>query len=351
MLFMFQAASASFAQDSLALKFVDGHELKLSGRAFNSNQNYHRLDSSDRKLLIPRVKELATNSAGLSISFTTDAKTISLQWRLARWLDQWNMTPLAVNGLDLYGLKDGKWSYVASARPTGLNNSAVLVKNLDGQMRDYRLYLPLYTEISEVGVGVPTNATINKSAPPANQKRVVIYGSSITQGASASRPGMAYPSIMARSQNIEVINLGFSGSGTMETEIVDVLAKIPADVYILDCVANPSPQMIKDRAYGFVKKLRTLRPNTPIIMVESIFRETGNWDSQIGARTTQQNMEFRNAYQRAMGDSDKNLHYIFSKDLIGNDHEATIDGTHLTDVGFMRLAEAIGEEVKKVIGK
>ncbi|HEY0666591.1 MAG TPA: SGNH/GDSL hydrolase family protein [Sphingobacteriaceae bacterium] len=343
-------SAAAMGQDSTAFKFIDGHHLSVSGRGFTSSVNYHRLDTLDRRFLPRSVQKLALNSAGLFISFKTDAKAIRLVWRLAEWKDQWNMTPLAVNGLDLYGMKDGSWQYVASAKPTGVENSAILISNLDGVLRNYRLYLPLYTEIKDVKIGVNSSAIIQKADAQTHPvKNVVIYGSSITQGASASRPGMAYPSIISRKMGIGTINLGFSGSGKMEMEIVDVLARIPADVYILDCVANPLPQQIKERAYDFVSKLRSLKPGIPIIMVESIFRETGHWDQLIGERTRQQNIEFRNAYTRLKKDKVKDLYYVRSKDLIGNDHEATIDGTHLTDAGFIRISDRISKSIKKVI--
>ncbi|WP_207425746.1 SGNH/GDSL hydrolase family protein [Pedobacter sp. SYSU D00535] len=329
----------SYAQDATNFKFKDGHELELSGRVYNSALNYHRLDSGECLSLPKRVRELARNSAGLK-----------LEWRLAKFVQSWNMTPLVINGLDLYGMKNGSWQYVASARPTAADNSVLLVKNLDGELRDYKLYLPLYSEITQLRVGVNPEATLEKPSPNAGkQKRVVIYGSSITQGASASRPGMAYPSILSRKTGIEMINLGFSGSGKMEPEVVDILANIPADAYVLDCVPNPLPSEIKERAFVFIQRLRALKPNVPVIMVESIFRETGNWDSVLGERTRQQNLEFRNAYNKLKKENSRNLYYIESKDLIGNDHEATVDGTHLSDLGFTRIAETIMKQLKRAL--
>jgi hypothetical protein len=176
---------------------------------------------------------------------------------------------------------------------------------------------------------------------------VVIYGSSITQGASASRPGVAYPSILSRKLGVETINLGFSGNGKMEIEVADLLAAIPADVYIMDCVPNPTPEEIKERSYPLIARLRNLKPEVPIIMMESIQRQAANWSSVAKTKLTAQNAEFRVTYDRLIREKQKGIYYIRSAELIGGDHEATTDGTHLSDLGFLRMADHVAKELKK----
>lgn len=332
-------------------RFIDANELNVLGRASSVvPKTFHRVDTDFFKKMPKRVAELSTNSAGITISFKTNSKNLKLKWVLGKYRVQWNMTPLAVNGLDLYGVKNGKWQYVASAIPRSDTNEAVLIAGLDGAMRNYRLYLPLYTELKTLEIGVDSNASIGKAdAAVLPKKKVVIYGSSITQGASASRPGMAYPSIISRRLNVEMFNMGFSGSGKMEPILADVVGGMEADVYILDCVPNPSPKQIEERAVPFVKRLRALKPNTPIIMVESIVREQSHWVEARHKVVFGQNAAFRKAYDQLIGEGFKNISYIPTNELMGDDHEATIDGTHLTDLGFMRIAERIGRELEKVL--
>jgi hypothetical protein len=213
------------------------------------------------------------------------------------------------------------------------------------------LYLPLYNNVNELQIGVQQNAIIQPPAQPGinKKKRIVVYGSSVVQGASASRPGMAYPAILQRYFGYDVINLGFSGSARMEPELATYLATVPADLYILDCIPNPSPEQIRERSYPFVKYLREHQPNVPIIMVETIFRQNGLWDQHVGARTTQQNEAIRQTYERLQKEGFKNIYYIESSKLIGDDHEATIDGIHLTDLGFKRIADALIPVIKKAM--
>lgn len=338
------------AQNTSGIKFINGNDLTVLGRSNTvPHDSFCRIDSIWLDKLPKRVAELSSNSTGMSILFQTNSKSISIKWTLLKFNTIWNMTPLSINGLDLYGWNGEKWQFVASARPTSITNSVTVIDHLDGKLRCYRFYLPLYSGVKDIEVGIEKEAVINKAPSEfIPSKKVVIYGSSITQGTSASRPGMAYPSIAGRDMNIETFNMGFSGSGKMEIELADIIAKMDADVYILDCVANPSPKEIHQRAVPFIRRLRSLKPKIPIILVESIFREKGNWSELNGNYVNNQNKEFREAYIQLMAENFTKLYYVPSEALIGNDHEATIDGTHLTDLGFTRLAKRIEEELREV---
>jgi len=282
-------------------KFTDGEKLTLSGRSRDVHSSYyHRIDSSQLKPLTKAVQHLASDAAGLNISFKSNSKSIAVKFRLGKYEQLKNMTPIAVNGVDLYGWNGRTWQYMAATAPasTSVTDSAVLISNLDGQMRDYKIYLPLYSELKSIAVGVEKDAVITPvDSNLLPDKKVVIYGSSITQGASASRPGLAYPSIISRKYNVETFNMGFSGNGKIEIEMADVIAKMPADLYVLDCVPNPTPEQIKARTIPFIHKLRSLRPDVPIIMVESIFRETANWDAKWHKTVIAQNANFTHAYE------------------------------------------------------
>lgn len=336
------------AQDNFT--YMKAHELTMLGRMSANNKNYQRIDSTDVISLPPAVQKYAKFSAGMNIIFQTNSKSIRVHWKLARLNSLWNMTSVAVNGLDLYGWNGKTWQYISSARPTSTDNNVLLVENMNGEMRSYRMFLPIYAEITELEIGVQKEASLL----PANQtllptKKVAIYGSSITQGIAASRPGMTYPSILARKLNIDFINLGFSGSGKMELEIADVLAKIPAEIYIMDCVPNTLPDQVKERAYPLIARLRKLKPNVPIIMVESVKREISNWNSMMGERIKGQNGEYKKTYNRLIAEGMKDLYYISAENLMGTDHDATVDGTHLTDLGFMRISETIGKQLKQIM--
>lgn len=342
-----------------ALKFIDGHQLTIKGRAATiPNTGYNRIDSNLLNTLPPRVAALSKNTAGVEVNFVTNSTTISFKWILEKYGVIPNLTPIAKNGLDLYGWNKDHWQFVASVAAKGDTTEATAVMNLDGKLRAYKVYLPLYSSLTGLEVGVDASATIEPMtgkaylSPQMSPKtKIVIYGSSITQGAAASRAGMAYPAQLARQLPAQIFNLGFSGSGKMELPVADIVGSMDADLYILDCVPNPSPAQIRARAIPFIRRLRKLRPNTPILIMESIYRETANWNSKTKTMVTDQNKAIRDAFLSLQKAGMKDIYYLPCDELTGHDHEATIDGTHLTDVGFMRLTKVLQAELRKILPK
>ena len=309
---------------------------------------YSRIDSTNSRHLSKRLQALSKNTAGVYVEFQTNSSFIDLKWELENYKVLPNMTPLAVNGFDLYGFKDSIWQYVGSGLANGAKNEVRIIKNMETSMTSFRLYFPLYGVVKTLHIGVDKNANM-KSTKVAEKPRILIYGSSITQGASASRPGMAYPSILGRWLEAEVYNLGFSGSGKMEAEMATILKNITADVIVLDCVPNPSPKQISERTIPFVKILRETQPEVPILMVESIFREAGNWNQELGERVRGQNSAFHASYQELLKKGYTQLYYIPNDQLIGNDHEATTDGVHFSDLGHYRMATTLKEQLSKLL--
>jgi lysophospholipase L1-like esterase len=86
-------------------------------------------------------------------------------------------------------------------------------------------------------------------------------------------------------------------------------------------------------------------------LVEIIFRQSGLWDQQVGNTVKRQNEAIRKTYERLKKEGVKNIYYLGLDKLIGNDQEATIDGIHLTDLGFTRIADAILPVIKKAMAE
>jgi lysophospholipase L1-like esterase len=340
----------AFSQDSL--RYVAATSLLMTGKAKTTQLAYQRIDSTETREMPKVVQGLAKRSAGIAVLFETNSSVIGAKWKLAAEVYLPNMTPIGHSGLDLYCLKDGKWQFVSVARPVkGTDQNQVIIQHMDSSMKQFMLYLPLYNSVEDLEIGIAQHALLRPplQAGISKNKRIVIYGSSVVQGASASRPGMAYPAQLQRRTGYDVINLGFSGNAKMEAAVAGYLATVPADCYVLDCIPNPSPDLIRERSYPFIKYLRAHQPAVPIILVETIFRENGHWDQQLGQRVKKQNEEIRKTYERLLKDGYKNIYYICSEALTGNDHEATIDGIHLTDLGFDRIATTLLPVIRKAM--
>lgn len=322
------------------------------GKIMPTTEPFHRVDTTKNSHLPQHIKRLLTRSAGLAISFKSTSSVIHAKWCTDSAYSSAGMTPIAYSGLDLYIKKDGKWQFAGVGRPKNgtLCNEDKLIGNLEEGEKEFLLYLPAYSTTNNLEIGIEEKASITAGEYPFS-KKVLVYGSSIVQGSGASRPGMIYTSQLARQTGYDVLNLGLSGSAKMEKEVADLVASIPAEAYILDCIPNSSPQEVLDRLGYLMQTVRKHNPHAPILVVQSVFRESGYFDQRLGEHVKQQN---ENAYQEFITQQQagmKDIYFLFADDLLGEDHEATVDGTHPTDLGFYRMLEVIRPQLYHMLNK
>ena len=339
----------SYAQTP-KIVYQDASKFHLYGKAFHTPQPYHRVDTARYSDLPIAVKRLLTHSAGLAVVFKTNSKTISAKWCVTNSKALNNLTPIAQKGLDLYIKKDGKWQFAGVGRPTDICSEFTLVKAMDNAEKECMLFLPLYDELKSLAIGIDEGSNIVALANPF-KKRIVIYGSSIVHGASAGRPGMAYPAILSRNTGLYFMNIGISGNAKMEKAAAKMISDIEADAFVLDCVPNPSPKQIKERTEDFVKTIRANHTKAPIILIQSIFREQGNFDLDVRERVNQQNEEITAAFNRLRNAGVKDLYLITSEKLLGDDHDASTDGIHPNDLGFYRMAEGLAPQLTQIFNQ
>lgn len=335
--------------------YTDGWCLTVSGR-IAVGDNYQRLPARYKDIVRPPVWALSQHSAGVNIRFYTDSPEIWVKWELMNFSPKANMTSIGASGLDLYCKRDQKWQYVNSGIPKEKETETVLITHMDGSLKEFMLNLPLYAGVVRIEIGIKKGFVISKGEEFRNHDTpIVVYGTSITQGASASRPGMAYPSIISRNLDLETINLGFSGNGKFENSIGQVLCDISPGILVLDCTPNSSPEVIEENTLDLIQQFRTCHPEVPILMVESIIREYSYFkqtDATVfgtGGYIKKQNRALLEAFREAKNSGIKDLYYLEGKDLIGSDHEGTVDGTHLNDLGMVRIAEAVQAELVKIL--
>jgi hypothetical protein len=346
------APENSFAQQTNASNFQwhDARTLTVEGKGWQDTKEFFdRLPARAEQIVRAPVWNLSRDSAGICVRFITDATAISVRWKLRKEsMALLHMPASGVSGVDLY-VKDGKhWSWLAAGRPDKSLNEKVIVKDLTAKEREYILYLPLYNGVLDLEVGVSTQAKF-VAAPVRKEEPVVFYGTSILQGGCASRPGMAYPAILGRRLDWPTINLGFSGNAKSEPEMAKFIAELDAAVFVLDSLPNLQPEEVS-RVEPFVKILRaSSHPKTPIVLVEHIIYTDGKFVASRQRRYAEANPQLREIYKRLKKSGDKNLYYISAGKLIGDDGEGTVDGTHPTDLGFMRMADAIAPTLKNLL--
>jgi hypothetical protein len=325
--------------------------LGVEGQGWNDTKAYFdRLPAKAEKLVRRAVWDLSRQSAGLCVRFVTDAPKIQARWTVtSSRLAMPHMPATGVSGVDLYVKYEGRWRWLGIGQPKELpTNVADLASGIPDGEREYLLYLPLYNGVSSVQIGIPKDRSISKppARPEDHQKPILLYGTSITQGGCASRPGMVHTAILGRRFDRPVINLGFSGNGKMEPELAALLAELDPAVYVLDCLPNMTAQEVEERVEPFVRTLRKAHENTPIVLAEDRTYANAFLVKAQGERNRTSRAALKKAYEHLTADGVKDLHYLSGDSELGDDGDSTVDGSHPTDLGFERMADSFG----KVLG-
>ncbi len=327
--------------------WYDCKNMKIEGKGWSDTEAcYDRLPLKSKSVAPKMVWDLSKDSTGMCIRFTTDAKSINVRWSPTLKNGDVpyalpHMAATAVSGVDLYAKsKNEKWQFKGNGRPTASVSKAYF-NTTPGQ--EHLLYLPLYNGVSLLEIGIPKDRTISQPDAAALKKAIVFYGTSVTQGACASRPGMSSTAITGRKLDAPVINLGFSGSGKMEIEMAALLSELDPSIYVIDCLGNMTPEMLTERVEPFVKTLRTKHQDTPIVLVEdaSLYNVTPTVKGKI----------LRSIYEKLVAQGMGNLYFLPNNNMLGDDGEATVDGAHLNDLGMMRLAEVFASFLAPILLK
>jgi lysophospholipase L1-like esterase len=260
-----------------------------------------------------------------------------------------HMPPSGVSGLDLYARDaKGQWRWAAATKPNKQEMQATLLSGASPGKREYALYLPLYNGTESLEIGVPKGAKFEPLAPR-KTKPLVFYGTSITHGACASRPGLVHTAILGRRFDMPVINLGFSGNGRMHKEVGDLMAELDAACYVIDCLPNMNATTVAERCMPLVKQLREARPNTPILLVEDR-RFANSWLLLAKAKFHDDNQAaLQKAYKQLKANGMKQLYYLSGDLLLGDDAEGTTDGSHPNDLGFLRQADCFEPVLRQLL--
>lgn len=309
---------------------------------------YDRLPARAEKTVQTNVWNISHQSAGLSIRFRTPAKEIIVRYTVSGKFEMPHMPATGVSGVDLYAIDaNGAWKW-ASGRYTFADTITYKFSNLSDEAREYRLYLPLYNNVKWMEIGVPGNTAV-VPMQTRKEKPIVVYGTSIAQGGCASRPGLAWTSLLDRQMDRQVINLGFSGNGKLEPPVTALVSEIDAKVYVLDCLPNiselPSAE-IKARIITAVHTLQAKHPATPILLVAhsaaSLQSLNGNANHAIA------NNALQDAYEQLQAAGAK-LVYMLPASQINFDLSATVDGVHPADAGMLAYAKAYENSLRIIL--
>lgn len=322
---------------------------------------YDRLPAKAENNVRVNVWNLSRNSTGMMIRFRSDSPYIQVRYKVAGQTGFPHMPPTGVSGVDLFAVSadgemlwcQGKYSFrdTVSYQFSNLTPN----DNYHKKGREYRLFLPLYNSVEWMEIGVPETQEFTP-LPVRNDLPLVVYGTSIAQGACATRPGMAWTGILGRKMDRPLINLGFSGNGPMEKEIIELLAEVEAKAYILDCLPNMtdskkfSMEEIVNRALFAARHLREKRPNTPIVFAEHAGYTEGIMNKQRLSTYQNVNKALRDAFAQLKSEGIDGL-YLIPTEAFEQDIETMVDGTHPNDLGMYRYTIGYEKYLREILNE
>jgi len=265
-----------------------------------------------------------------------------------------HMPATAYSGLDLYARdENGLDQWVAVLKP----NKQIISKCISCSFgplaqgsRTYTLYLPLRNGVNSLEIGIEKGKLFN-ALPSRVQKPIVFYGTSIIHGASASRPGMAFPSILGRRLKCPIINLGFAGNGRMEIEVASLLAELDPCIFVIDCLPNMNEETISERAVPLVKKIRESHIKTPILLVEDRSFTNAKFFPSKQKHHEKSREALKKAYMQLEDSGIKYIFYLKGDDILGDDGEGATDGSHPNDLGMVRYANAYEPVLRSILNQ
>ncbi|RVU01217.1 acetylhydrolase [Mucilaginibacter limnophilus] len=322
---------------------------------------FHRLPARLQSRVAKGVWNQSLNSAGEYLHIRTTARSFTIKYRLSgKTYHLRHMPSTGVSGLDLYA-KDihGQWNWAPPAKYAFGDTCVYEYKDLKITARntaEFYLYLPLYAIVQEIVIGIPQGERFEYLKPD-HDLPIVAYGTSIMQGAVASRPGLAWTNMLHRALGRDVINLGFSGNGRFDAPIFDLMAEVNARLYILDCMPNlfikkyfPPDTIISRLRYG-ISKLRARHPEVPILLAE---HPAGAMPDDMDTATVSTyhlaSLTIKKIYDQLAAEGVTNLH-LLNEAEINFDINSTTDGTHPNDRGMMQYARAYEKKIRLILAE
>ena len=334
------------------LVWLDVREVpfRLYGVWFDEAQGtYVRMPQSIADATNEGVAHLNKNTAGGRVRFCTDSPCIAIHAVMKNEPANDHLTLCGQSGFDLYRKENGADTFVRTFRPpVGMKEGYSSLLPTPASMGEYTINFPLYDNVQAVYVGLKKTAALTAAPDYRNAKPAVFYGSSITQGGCASRPGNSYQAILSRRLELDYRNLGFSGSGRAEQVICNYIAGLEMSIFVCDYDHNaPTYEHLEATHLNLLRTVRAAQPTLPILVVSApdvLLGDPAFWQPR--RELIRKNVETLQA------EGDSNIFFLDGASLFAGDDwdSCTVDGCHPNDLGFWRMAQAMEPAIKKLLG-
>ena len=304
---------------------------------------FTRMPRKVAKTVNDGVLSLCNCTAGGRVRFKTDSATVAIRAKMHH-IYRGNHFPMTgSSGFDLYADGIYRGTFCPPLEITDGFESRV---DLRGKgMREILIHMPLYSGVISLEIGIEPGSVLLPAEEYKYKTPVVYYGSSITQGGCASRPGNCYQNHISRHYDCDHVNLGFSGSAKAEETMIDYLISLPMSVFVMDYDHNaPTPEYLEETHYKMYRRFRDARPDVPIVMA-SMPKVTAT-DNSVRRRAV-----ILDTIAKAKAAGDENVYFVDGKEMMAmfGDDGGLVDDCHPNDLGFLCMARAFGEVIGKLL--
>jgi len=334
--------------DDVVFYDVKKAPFKLYGACKDELDVFKRMPENIAENVSEGVKNLNFNTAGIRVRFSTDSDYVAIKAVMPSLRRMSHMALTGSSGFDMYLCENGSYRFIKTFVPPqdAENGYESIVYFADKKTRCLEINFPLYSRVDELYIGVRSGSEVSECDGYKYDKPVLYYGSSITQGGCASKPGNSYQSIISHELDCDYINLGFSGSAKGEREIAEYIADIDCSVFVCDYDYNaPTLEHLKKTHLELYKVFRAKNHDTSVIFVSAPTVDSANKDK------VDRKQVILDTYNYALSNGDKNVSFVDGMEMFSGKYGNvyTVDGAHPTDAGFLRMAEYIGSHVKKML--
>jgi len=332
--------------------YVEASSLTLTGKLFPNTPNpYNRVDTCKYKGFTPYENTQVRMSAGIGVAFRTNSPKITVRTKFERMEKEMNSAKYSLRGYDLYMKTDDGWDFVGNGacRSFKPDNDETIADGLGTEMKEFILYLPLFSIEKSIEIGIDKGCTVQAIANPF-KKRIALYGSSFMHGNCTSRPGMAFPSQMSRLSGYQFLNMGVGGNCRMQPYFTEMLCKADVDAFVFDTFSNPDAAQISERLFPFIERIRAAHPGIPMIFMSTIEREHAKFIPSVGQK---ENKKYRvaDSLMSIACQRYPDVYWLKSSTATLPHGDASADGVHPNDYGYAVWTQAVCGEITSILNR
>ena len=335
-------------------RFTEASDLTIVGKVFPDTPNpYERMDFSKYGGWTQKDRDLLEMPSGIIVSFKTNSSSVWVKPEFNE-IYQSQTSGFSARGFDLYIKKDGKWLWAGTCA-YGLDiekesgKPKPLVEHMDGSLKECMMYLPTYSKLISLRIGVDDNCTIEKGDVPFRH-RVCIHGSSYMHGQATGRAGQTVPGYLTRLTGIQFCSLGVSGDCKMQPQFANALKDADVDAFVFDSFSNGTAETVHENLFAFIETIQAAKPGVPLIFMRTIWSERRNFDEPYD-EIQGKKAEMADSLMKVAIKKYKDVYFITTSNATSGQHDTSVDGVHPGSWGYYLWADSVRKPILKILRK